>query len=390
MHYIKQCLEPGRILNYIDSITYKKQMINNNFNPKQAGMIELQLTDKCNLSCFHCHFRNQGDKFFNEKWIDLVLEDISPRAISLAGGGEPTLYPNFSETIKRLKNSNSNPQIGLITNGVFIPRGDWAKYLSWLRVSLYSIIDSQYAGREALLQQKVLGNIEKYMNMNYLNMLGVSLLYYKGNVIDCIQLSFGLYKLLKTSNRSIDKFNLQYKRAFVLSDPRNINKSVYNENLSLLPERQELYHAIKLKEQLCIEEPEFEEFLDQCTNFEQIEEFLSSGREKAIVQLCPDQSSPQNFNHCHVVFENRLITPDGYVYSCPSIAENRESGLALGHILDHDDVYMKNILKYYMCNSEWCNKRFCRHAAHNEIVRDYLESGKTFEFDREVLEDNFF
>ena len=163
MHYIKQCLEPGRILNYIDSISYKKKMINNNFNPKQAGMIELQLTDKCNLNCFHCHFRNKGDKYFDEKWIDLVLNDISPKAISLAGGGEPTLYPDFNETIYRLKNGKSNPQIGLITNGLFIPQGDWPSLLSWLRISLYSVNDKQYAGRDSMFQQKVINNIEKYM-----------------------------------------------------------------------------------------------------------------------------------------------------------------------------------------------------------------------------------
>ncbi len=291
MHYIKQCLEPGRILNYIDSISYKKKMINNNFNPKQAGMIELQLTDKCNLNCFHCHFRNKGDKYFDEKWIDLVLNDISPKAISLAGGGEPTLYPDFNETIYRLKNGKSNPQIGLITNGLFIPQGDWPSLLSWLRISLYSVNDKQYAGRDSMFQQKVINNTEKYMNMDNLNMLGVSLLYYSGNVIDCIRLSFALYKILKTSKREIDKFNLQFKRAFVLSDPRNLNEDIYVENINLIPGQQELRNAIKYKEQLCFEDLEFEMFLNQCTNFEQIVDFLLNGRERTIAQLNPNKLS---------------------------------------------------------------------------------------------------
>ncbi len=390
MHYIKQCLEPGRILNYIDSISYKKKMINNNFNPKQAGMIELQLTDKCNLNCFHCHFRNKGDKYFDEKWIDLVLNDISPKAISLAGGGEPTLYPDFNETIYRLKNGKSNPQIGLITNGLFIPQGDWPSLLSWLRISLYSVNDKQYAGRDSMFQQKVINNIEKYMNMDNLNMLGVSLLYYSGNVIDCIRLSFALYKILKTSKREIDKFNLQFKRAFVLSDPRNLNEDIYVENINLIPGQQELRNAIKYKEQLCFEDLEFEMFLNQCTNFEQIVDFLLNGRERTIAQLNPNKLSPQNFSNCYVVLENRLITPDGYVYSCPSIAENRKPELALGHILDKDNVYAKNILKYYKCTFEWCNKRFCRHTEHNQLVQNCLEFGQSYEYSSEILEDNFF
>lgn len=389
MHYIRQCLEPGRILNHFDSILYKIKS-NNNFNYKQASMIELQLTDSCNLNCFHCHFRNKGDRHFEKKWIDLVLNEISPKAISLAGGGEPTLYPDFNETIYRLKKGSSNPQIGLITNGVFIPHGEWPSLLSWLRVSLYSIKDNRYAGKDPMFQKKVISNIEKYMNMDNLNMLGVSLLYYRGNVIDCIKQSYILYNLLKASKREIDKFNIQFKRAFVLSDPRNLNEEIFNENINLLPEQRELYDAIRYKEHLCLEDLEFEIFLKQCTNFEQIVDFYFDGRERTIAQLSPDKLSPQNFSNCYVVLENRLITPDGFVYSCPSIAENREVELALGHILDKDDIYAKKIFGYYKCNSEWCNMRFCRHAQHNQLVQSCLDSGQSYEYNSEILEDNFF
>lgn len=390
MHYIEQCLEPGRILNYIDSISSKREMLNSCHNLKQAGMIELQLTDKCNLNCFHCHFRNKGDIFFDGSWIDFVLNDISPKAISLAGGGEPTLYPDFDKTIKKLKNGKSSPEIGLITNGVLIPEGNLPSLLSWLRVSLYSVIDNQYAGRDSSVQQMVISNIEKYMNMANIKMLGVSLLYYNGNVIDCIKLSFVLYKMLKASQRGIEKFNLQFKRAFVLSDPRKLDKDTYNENVSLIPEREELFKAVKYKEQLCAEDLLFEAFLNQCSNYKQIEDFLTNGREIAINQLNPSEVSPHNFSNCYVVLENRLVTPDGYVYSCPSIAENREKELALGHILDENDVYFQNILKYYNCSSEWCNKRFCRHVQHNELVQRFLEREQFYEFGREILEDSFF
>lgn len=387
MHYIEQCLEPGRILNYIDDISIK---INTGCNLKQAGMIELQLTDKCNLNCFHCHFRNKGDLFFNTAWIDVVLNEVLPKAISLAGGGEPTLYPCFNETIYKLRDGKSNPQIGLITNGVFVPRGNWPELLSWLRVSLYSIIGTQYAGRDATLQKTVLDNIKKYMDMSQLNMLGVSLLYYRGNVVDCVKLSFVLYQMLMTSKRKSDTFNIQFKRAFVLSDPRNFNIDTHSENLNLIPKEEELVNAIKYKDKLCLEDSGFGEFLEQCTNYTQIEEFLMNGRKEAIAQLDPDVKTPQNFTNCYVVLENRLITPDGYVYPCPSIAENRDQKLALGHILDKNEEFIKNIKRYYECNSEWCNKRFCRHTPHNRLVQNYFDIGKSCEYSDQVLADNFF
>ena len=308
----------------------------------------------------------------------------------MAGGGEPTLYPNFDETIKKLKDGKTSPQIGLISNGVFIPKGNWPELLSWLRVSLYSIQLDQYAGRKPIVQKKVIDNIVKYMNMNDLKMLGVSLLYYKGNVLDCINLTFELYKKLKVSTRNIEGFNVQYKRAFVLSDPRNINRNFHKQNLKLLPDEAEIMEAIKYKEQLCSKEFEFEVFLNTSTNYRQIEEYLFNGKEKAIAQTDPEETVPQNFTNCYVALENRLITPKGYVYPCPSIAENREPNLVLGHILDKNESYIEKIQNYYQCNSEWCNKRFCRHTQHNELVQNYFDNGILPEYSKEILEDKFF
>lgn len=393
MHYINRCLEPGRILNYREDIISKKMFLDNGriFDDiKQAGMIELQLTDKCNLNCFHCHFRNQGDVSFNRDWLKLVVEDIKPKAISLAGGGEPTLYPNFDETIKYLKNGFSNPDIGLITNGVLIPKGDWPGYLSWLRVSLYSVINGTYAGKNSTLQSKVMENILAYMKMSQLDMLGVSLLYYNSNIVDCIELAYELFNLLKFSGRSIDKFNLQFKRAFVMSDPRNLTLEVHEENLKLLPTLSSIQLAIDRIDQLTKENFEFGIFLKKCSNYTQLYKLLSGNLEKAIDQTDPNIITSPNFCKCYTVLENRLITPDGYVYSCPTIAENRDISTALGHITDNPQVFYEKICMYYNCKTKWCTERFCRHSAHNKFVEDYLLLGKMPKYDEEILKDNFF
>lgn len=391
MHYIRQCLEPRRILNYRDSILEKSKTLTGDAGmAKQAGMIELQLTDRCNLNCFHCHFRNQGDVFFRQEWLELVTGEILPQAVSLAGGGEPTLYPDFDGTVRKLKSGKSAPQIGLITNGVFIPPGSWPAQLGWLRVSLYSVINGRYAGMPSAMQEKVMDNIVRYMNMDELPMLGVSLLYYKGNVVDCIKLSYELYRRMKGIKREIGRFNIQYKRAFVLSDPRRINARNHQENLQLLPDGAELMDAVRYKEELCMADAGFQEFLDICSNYSQIEEFRYGGMEEAAAQTDPARISPQNFPHCYAVLESRLITPDGYVYPCPSIAENREPDLALGHITDKNDVFQKQALRYYGCNSEWCNRRFCRHSKHNELFRRWLETGELPEYGSEIQRDKFF
>lgn len=392
MHYINQCLEAGRILNYINDIKEKKNYDDSMgiIAPKEAAMIELQLTDRCNLNCFHCHFRNQGDISLKKEWLSLILNEVKPKAISLAGGGEPTLYPNFDKVIKELKAGRCNPDIGLITNGVYIPEGSWPADLKWIRVSLYSAMFGRYAGKEAIVQEIVLNNISKYMQMIDLEMLGVSLLYYKGNVSDCVKLSFELYKRLIKSGRRKENFNIQFKRAFVLNDPRIFSQKIHRQNFEMVPNVTELETAIKLKKELSLKYEEFGHFLDECTNYNQLEIMAVNGTDAILDQTAKNRIIPDNFEHCYVSLVSRLITPDGYVYTCPTIAEHRERELALGHITDSKEVFNNTLPHYYKCLEPWCNSYYCRHCSHNEIVENYFEKGVFPEYDSNIRNDRFF
>ena len=245
MHYIRQCLEPARILNHIESISTKCRSTSTVRTPKKAAMIELQLTDKCNLNCFHCHFRDKGDVDLSQECLDMVLKEISPKAISIAGGGEPTLYPNFNATIHKIFESESHPKIGLITNGTAIPSGDWFSLLSWLRISLYSVIKGQYCGHSPYLQESVLKHIYQYAQMPSLQMLGIHLLYYQGNLLDCVELSYKVYELLLKSGRDFSFTNIQFKKAFGVTDPR-LDEGTFQNDKDLSPSVDELCEAVAL------------------------------------------------------------------------------------------------------------------------------------------------
>ena len=126
--------------------------------------------------------------------------------------------------------------------------------------------------------------------------------------------------------------------------------------------------------------------MSECSNFSNIE---SEWRTKSN-EVLPQTSTLENFSNCYVCLEHRLITPDGYVYPCPSIAEVRDPSLALGHILDHDDVFARNLQYYYLSKSPWCCERFCRHATHNNIVDRYLNSRIAPHVDAAIRNDPFF
>lgn len=80
---------------------------------------EIDLTNVCNLNCSFCSSRDARERkpihaeFSKVKWIihDAIEKNIG---VSFTGGGEPTLYPQFSDAIKE-----ALPCVGLgfVSNG---------------------------------------------------------------------------------------------------------------------------------------------------------------------------------------------------------------------------------------------------------------------------------
>lgn len=125
--------------------------------------VELHLTDMCNLNCHWC-----TDKELRKNKATLPLETIKKlfeefaeyhTGVTLEGGGEPTLHPQFKEIIDA--GSDSGLDLGLITNGT-IDISDCVHKLKWIRVSLDSSNEKEYEDEKGVNAfQKVLDNLEK-------------------------------------------------------------------------------------------------------------------------------------------------------------------------------------------------------------------------------------
>lgn len=388
MNYIDRCLNPARVLNHLEGMARKSRDMG--FEPKSAGMIELQLTDACNLRCAHCHFRDLGDSVFRREWLGIVNNEIRPRAISLAGGGEPTMYPDFEGAIEILGHGKGSPSIGLITNGVTIPAGDWPSKLAWLRVSLYTVDGGRYAGRDSSVLEAVLANIERYASMRDLPIFGVSLLYYRGNVEACVDASRRLFDIARGSGRGPESFTVQFKRAFAAGDPRNLSDEALADSTDITPIAEEVESAVGHAEAMFARDREFKDFMAACSNYGQLERLTAESLGDVRNQYCPDVPVERDMKNCYVALEHRLVTPDGYVYPCPTVAENRDVSTALGHITDSDEVFAARLPEYFTCEQEWCRGRFCRHAGHNGIVEEAMRNGRAPALPGELAGDYFF
>lgn len=113
-------------------------------------------SDYCNLNCPGCAYRAEGfrstelyrgehgeknpKRFLPWHVMEKVLRDcalMGTRGIEITGGGEPTLYPQIVNTLRRC--DELGLQTALITNGLMLHRQDlkfWATKCAWVRVSL--------------------------------------------------------------------------------------------------------------------------------------------------------------------------------------------------------------------------------------------------------------
>lgn len=154
----KLFLFPGKVHSFCEK--------ENNIDFSYPITIELSLTNKCNLSCVWCSDNSLRKRAMIDIDFDLLLrllDDLAlhnTKGLVIEGGGEPTLYPHFRETLLYAKEKGL--RVGLITNGVNVPYLDLVDEFDWIRFSLDAANQKQYLegkGRDCFNQ--VVANIRE-------------------------------------------------------------------------------------------------------------------------------------------------------------------------------------------------------------------------------------
>lgn len=120
------------------------------------------LTGRCNLSCKHCYV---GGRFSPSEQLGKVrVIELMGEAVELGvsyinfTGGEPLLYPGFSEVLKAGRSLGLT--LSIFTNLTLLTPS-WAKLLSKLDVAVFSSLDG--GKRETHNSNREAGNWEKIM-----------------------------------------------------------------------------------------------------------------------------------------------------------------------------------------------------------------------------------
>lgn len=141
---------------------------------------EIDLTTICQNSCRFCINKESNKSSHSIMDINLLydlgaeLNILNVPSITLTGGGEPLVHPQFTEIVCYLKELKF--KLGLITNGIFLDRYiDLVPLFEFVRVSLYGVDDQSYYDITGTHNfQRVINNICEIVKVKSTTTVGIS------------------------------------------------------------------------------------------------------------------------------------------------------------------------------------------------------------------------
>ena len=221
MKQIETLRSNRRILNHLDIIKEKIQK-----KVFDIGLLEFHPSDRCPLECMYCTYSNSKSAIFPFDGLE-KLSIFNPRAIVISGGGEPLYYnykgKNFIDLIDKIRCIFPKAQMGLISNGQFIEKGDWVNTFDWVRISVDTSKDSTFKMIKDGDLQKSLDTIGFLLNQNVKH-VGIGYVYSRLNineVYDFLKLIYNDFSVLFTG----DIEEIAEERLVQIYEKSNILKS---------------------------------------------------------------------------------------------------------------------------------------------------------------------
>ncbi len=205
--------------------------------------IELHPSNKCNLNCLDCGYRallsyHGNEKTFavmtRETLLDLVKQfsDLNIKAITISGGGDPSLNPYLSEFLKELQKNKI--KYGVITNGVYLNKFLPKELVKgeYVRFSLYTDATPQQFF-STIKNIRLLVNLKNKLKTNCI--MGIGLLvdttdYIRTSQIieelNKINISYISFRPKEYLNRKLDNRNwdepIGYLKKIKIKHPNNL------------------------------------------------------------------------------------------------------------------------------------------------------------------------
>lgn len=283
--------------------------------------INLDLTTACNYACDHCvdlDILNTGIRFDHDKLLSslAIMAERGLRSVIVIGGGEPTLYPKFSETIRYMKALGL--QIAIVSNGTGNKKiaeiADCLDAQDWVRLSLDSGTDPTFQAmhkpRKAITLEQICELVPAIKAANPKLTVGFSyIVTWTGANINDTNIVQNLQEMAQAARLARDS-----KFTYITFKPFLTRDEVNNAEVIDIKHQQNWAQTVaQIQEQvdaaIQLESPDFH--VHQSTGLKAI----LQGRTQTLTK------QPQQ---CHMQFFRQVLSPLG-LFNCP-VYRNQDHG----------------------------------------------------------------
>ena len=348
----------------------------------QTGLVELHITDVCDLACLACHYMNKKIATIPFSKLEQILSNLKPKAITITGGGEPNIYSSegktLNEVVLEIKRILPEVSLGLINNNTHIPEGEWLQHIQWQRTSLDTSNKMTYTylkGRDKY--DAVIENVIKLLTETPIPYVGIGYLYRQENISEIFDFLMIWFSWFSKQSESVQRrFNIQFRSIapqieFVQIIRNGQQEFIDSEKIEIFNEQLASVNAYSKIHS------DFENFLAINTNYASLFNY-----DKNFVHKI------SNFNNCYNALIHRVIRATGEEYPDFLLCNHQE--LSMGNTLtgDDDEIFKVALLQlwYFNKKSVFCNKESCRQGWVSNIV----EANLAGQISKTGIPDNYF
>jgi len=276
--------------------------------------INLDITTACNFACDHCvdmEILNTGIRYDHDRLLDSLklMAERGLKSVIVIGGGEPTVYPKFVETILFMKDLGL--QVSVVSNGSGMKKiaqvADRLEEGDWVRLSLDSASDpvfqAMHKPKKAITLDEICEGVREVKQTPRAWKLGFSyIVTWKGAFINDEKIVANIDEMVDGARRARDYgFDYIAFKPFLTRAPYN------NAEIVDIKEDDDGFDEVRARIRANVEAAkklETDSFrIYETTNLKVLEN--KSFRDYT-----------QQPNHCHMQFFRQVMSPLG-MYNCP-------------------------------------------------------------------------
>lgn len=284
--------------------------------------INLDITTACNFACDHCvdkDILNTRTKYKHEALLDSIrlMAEKGLRSVIIIGGGEPTVYPKFGETVRLMKSLGL--QVSVVSNGSRLHRiaeiADCLDANDWVRLSLDSgsdeVFQAMHKPKQEITLDQICEKIPEIKKINSKFKIGFSFIVtWKGASINDESIIENIHEMMVAAERA-KKYGFDY----IAYKPFLTRAAANNAEVMDLREIESHLDEIIAR------------IRSQINEARQIEDDNFKIYETTNLKVLENRSYKSYTNQpktCHMQFFRQILSPLG-MYNCP-VYRNQSHG----------------------------------------------------------------